>query len=145
MQQTNQYQFNLIESGDTFSPQPLNENMEKVEATLASQQENLNAAKKELQQKIGDYLIFGSYVGDDKTNRFIDLGFTPRFVLIMGSYPGTDGTLGIVAFLNAEYGFIVSNTNQNIATVAHISEGGFVARTSPVNTKGYTSYYLALK
>ena len=34
MKQTNNYQFNLVESGDTFSPAPLNENMEKVEAAL---------------------------------------------------------------------------------------------------------------
>lgn len=34
MKQTNSYQFNLVESGDTFSPVPLNENMEKVETAL---------------------------------------------------------------------------------------------------------------
>jgi len=34
MKQTNSYQFNLVESGDAFSPAPLNENMEKVEAAL---------------------------------------------------------------------------------------------------------------
>lgn len=134
MQYTNQYQFNLIESGDHFSAEPLNENAEKMEEVLGA-----------LQQKIGEYFVFGSYTGDGTSDRFIDLGFTPRFVLIMSAYPSNDSTIGLVFFLNAEYGFIVSNTNQNIATVAYISDGGFVARTTPVNTKGTTCYYLALK
>ena len=37
MQQTNQYKLNLIEKTDTFSPDPLNENTEKVEAQLAAE------------------------------------------------------------------------------------------------------------
>ena len=37
MQQTNQYKLNLIEKTDTFSPDPLNENAEKVEAQLAAE------------------------------------------------------------------------------------------------------------
>ena len=41
MQQTNQYQLNLIESGDTFSAAPLNENAETVAAVLANHEETL--------------------------------------------------------------------------------------------------------
>ena len=34
MQQTKNYQLNIIESGDTFSPDPLNKNTEKLDAML---------------------------------------------------------------------------------------------------------------
>ena len=36
MQQTKNYKLNLIETSDTFSPAPLNENAEKTEAALAA-------------------------------------------------------------------------------------------------------------
>lgn len=36
MQQTEKYQFNLIEGSDPFSPEPLNQNMEKVEGALTA-------------------------------------------------------------------------------------------------------------
>ena len=41
MQQTDKYQFNLIETSDPFSPEPLNENTRALEAQLSS----LSAAK----------------------------------------------------------------------------------------------------
>ena len=34
MQKTEKYQFNLVEPSDTFSPDPLNQNMEAVEQAL---------------------------------------------------------------------------------------------------------------
>ena len=37
MQQTQTYKLNLIETSDTFSPAPLNENMEKVEAGISAE------------------------------------------------------------------------------------------------------------
>lgn len=37
MQQTNQYQLNLIETSDTFSPAPLNENARKLDAAVAAE------------------------------------------------------------------------------------------------------------
>ena len=51
MQQTEKYQFNLIETSDPFSPEPLNANMEKAEAALAG----LSASRPRL--------ICGSYTG----------------------------------------------------------------------------------
>ena len=46
MQQTKKYQFNLIESSDPFSAQPLNDNMEKVEAALDAADAAVKAAVK---------------------------------------------------------------------------------------------------
>ena len=36
MQHTDKYNFNLIETSDTFSPEPLNKNTEAIEAQLAA-------------------------------------------------------------------------------------------------------------
>lgn len=37
MQQTDKYKLNLIEKTDTFSPDALNENMEKVEGSITAE------------------------------------------------------------------------------------------------------------
>ena len=37
MQQTKTYKLNLIETSDTFSPDPLNENTEKLEAEVSAE------------------------------------------------------------------------------------------------------------
>lgn len=44
MQQTNRYKLNLIDKADTFSPDPLNENTEKLEAQLAAEAQARAAA-----------------------------------------------------------------------------------------------------
>ena len=52
MKQTNQYKLNLIESGDQFSPAPLNENAQKVEAALKAQNDALGALQTKHAQEI---------------------------------------------------------------------------------------------
>ena len=74
MQQTSKYQFNLVEGSDDFSPTPLNQNMEKVEALLADL--GAEAAEKGF--------VIGSYTGNGGTQS-IDLGFKPRFLHITGT------------------------------------------------------------
>lgn len=44
MQQTEKYQFKLIDPADDFSPAPLNDNMEKVEQELENLESSLTAA-----------------------------------------------------------------------------------------------------
>ena len=80
MQHTNQYQFNLIESGDTFSPQPLNENAEKMEQALAEQALALSS---QIKFKVGTYTGTGTLGSTGKT--VIKFPFDPKFVLIWGS------------------------------------------------------------
>ena len=43
MQQTTKYQFKLIEGSDDFSPQPLNDNVEKVEELFQDMAETVEA------------------------------------------------------------------------------------------------------
>ena len=70
MKQTNQYKLNLIESGDQFSPAPLNENAERLETALA---DGLKIA-------VGNYKGTNVY-GAGNPNR-LTFGFQPMLVFV---------------------------------------------------------------
>lgn len=68
--QTASYGLHLWEPGDDFLREEFNENTQVLEEALA--------------QKCG--AVFGSYTGDDTTNRTIYLGFRPRAVLLASKF-----------------------------------------------------------
>lgn len=75
MQQTEKYQLNLIEKTDTFSPEALNQNAQKVEGALGTLDGRVTALEVKK-------IVFGSiYVGSQTE---IDLGFTPKALLLGG-------------------------------------------------------------
>ncbi len=77
MQQTEKYQFNLIETSDTFSPDPLNENMEKAEQALSAEAAALDSRVTVLE---AHKIVAGYHAGTG----FVDLGFTPAAVFGRG-------------------------------------------------------------
>ena len=96
MQQTNKYKLNLIEKDDTFSPDPLNDNMEKVEealereaaarqaadATEAQARADADAALDTRLQTIEAHkIVFGSA---NNTSTTANLGFTPLLLYVTG-------------------------------------------------------------
>ena len=95
MQQTTKYQFNLIETSDTFSPDPLNQNMEKVEsaldavraeaaASVSAEAAGRAAGDAALNQRVTvleGHKIVAGYVTEEGT---VYLGFTPIAVLAQG-------------------------------------------------------------
>lgn len=74
MQQTNNYQFNLIESGDTFSPDPLNQNMEKVEAAFAAVTTAMGSGGHTCR------VAHGTYIGDGEGAKTLTFDFYPLVV-----------------------------------------------------------------
>ena len=78
MQQTEKYQFNLIERDDDFSPDPLNENMEKAEAALTDLSARVRIVA-------GTYTGTGEY-GADHPNvlEFPDAERPPTVILVGG-------------------------------------------------------------
>ncbi len=99
MQQTDQYQLNLIEKDDTFSPDPLNENTRKLEEALRAAREagDAEAAAREqvcadLTRRVaaleGHKIAAGTYksTGSSQT---ISVGFYPRAVITHGDSGGT--------------------------------------------------------
>lgn len=89
MKQTDQYQFNLVEAGDTFSPDPLNENMEKVEAAFTGTKTMVAQLAAEIMTAVGRgghtaRISFGSYVGTGShgagSPNFLTFDFKPLLV-----------------------------------------------------------------
>ena len=96
MQQTNKYKLNLIEKDDTFSPDPLNDNMEKVEGALKAETGARQAADAAEAQTRADAdaaldrriqtieahkIVFGSA---NNTSTTANLGFTPLLLYVTG-------------------------------------------------------------
>ena len=100
MQQTNKYKLNLIEKDDTFSPDPLNDNMEKVERALereAAARQAADAAEaqaradadaaldRRIQTIEAHKIVFGS-AGNGSTTA--NLGFTPLLLYVTNGSGG---------------------------------------------------------
>lgn len=118
MKQTQQHQFNLIETTDTFSPEPLNQNMETLEqalSELAGRNDAGDAQAAALAKRVtaleGHYFRTGTFTGNGG-EQTVYLGFTPRCVII-GDYQST-----CVLISNVTFHF--GNTK-----AAEIREGGF--------------------
>ena len=81
MQHTDKYKFNLIEKQDTFSPDPLNENMEKVEGALETK-----ADAAAMDARVRELEVHKFVVGQTTEGGTEILGATPKALLISGSY-----------------------------------------------------------
>ena len=125
MQQTEKYKLNLIETSDTFSPVPLNENMEKVEAALEAK-----AGVADMEQRLtvleAHKLLFGGYGGGgDKT---IEIGETPKLVILH----------------KKGYGNVNSFLCEACTSHGHIVDNGFfLIGSSEVNRSGNSYLYIA--
>lgn len=86
MQQTQNYKLNKPETSDLFTPIPLNENADKLDAALA----RMDGAAAGLDQRVQvlelRHFTVGTYAGDDTESRVIDLGFTPQAVFVFRAY-----------------------------------------------------------
>lgn len=80
MQQTEKYKLNLIEKNDPFSPDPLNENAQKLEAAL----ETARAGTAALEQRVSVLELHKYVAGYHGGSGFVDLGFTPVAVFAIG-------------------------------------------------------------
>ena len=119
MQQTEKYKLNLIEKDDVFSPDALNENMEKVEAAITAG----DAALDQRVIALEAHKIVVGYVVSQK--RECQLGFTPKAVLV---------TVGPTrAFLTVLGG---NDANARVSII----EGGFTWDSNPL---GNAANYLA--
>ena len=94
MQQTTKYQFKLIEGSDDFSPQPLNDNVEKVEQALQALETSVAQDLETLETSVAEDLAevetsLGS-ISDNVTAVTAALGSHGENTrMIWGSYKGT--------------------------------------------------------
>ncbi len=87
-------------------------------------------------------LVTGSFTGDDQPGRFIDLGFTPRAVLVLrgGTMTATNTYIGGGLALPGSPTYLTN------APLMEVVEGGFRlhgerSSSSFSNTVNHTSYY----
>ena len=126
MQQTEKYKLNLIERDDVFSPDALNENMEKVEAAIAAGDAELDSRVTMLEAKkivVGTYVVQGSIT--------VELGFTPIAVVIANTN------------YSLPFGSILPVTDSMVyyhgGGAVNIVPNGFTAK-SPTNDTGKYNY-----
>lgn len=155
MQQTEQYGFNLIGTDDPFSPEPLNENARKMEATMSGNarkaeealsestrvmtqalNENVRKITEELAAKGTCTVAEGSYVGTERHPRDIEVGFAPKFLLIYSS----DG----LGFKGRLFGSRIDpNDGSFYYNNVELTETGFRLTTVHHNRANKTAYYIA--
>lgn len=146
MQYTNQYQFNLIESGDHFSAEPLNENAETMEAALEELQSVVNAVASESAK-----IATGSYAGTDTYGKSkpmkLTFGFTPQVVLVLRSTAALHSTYGASLMLIRPNATGCVDTNYSVTVTWGEDSVSWYSTDNQVyqmNTSGWTYYYVAI-
>lgn len=108
MQTTEKYKLNIIEpEADELSPEPINQNTQKLEAELAAR----------------PLFASGRFTGDSAESREIKVGFTPKVVLVFNRY-------GDIRNGSVYYGGMATAERSNLperasGTVLEVIEGGF--------------------
>lgn len=146
MQQTETYKLNLIDTSDSFSPQPINENMETLETALGGLQSAVDAAVSGSAK-----IATGSYTGSDtfgksKPNK-LSFAFKPQILLILRSTSALHSTYGASLMLirpNAA-GCVDDNYTVNVTwsddSVSWYSTDNQIYQ---MNTDGWTYFYFAI-
>lgn len=130
MQKTEKYQLNLVEPSDTFSPDPLNQNMEAVEQALdglSGRSDDGDAQTAALAARVAKLeqhrFAVGSYKGIGGMEQTIYVGFTPKCVIIgdqantMVVIPSGEDTSNIARIVTG--GFYLPNTSNPLKTGSH--------------------------
>ncbi|MBD5083583.1 MAG: hypothetical protein HDT33_00555 [Clostridiales bacterium] len=130
MQQTKTYKLNLIEKTDTFSPDPLNENAQKLDTALGTKFAALDAGSDALDTRItaleAHKIVVGSYTGNGH-QQTIQLGFCPKVVIIQRPTVSGDCFLatslgGCATLTNTGFTLDTSgNPNYNAASYAYVA------------------------
>lgn len=160
MQQTDKYQLNLIEPSDSFLPDGLNENTQKLEDvlfnTLSAQDTKVNSWMAEVAKQVGRggktaRIAWGSYVGDNTcgedhpTRHMFD--FCP-VLIIVGSeseFMRKEGRPSV--FIRPLAKVYMPSLGQAITTNVHWTENGvwyYTGNSNHQNNYSMTYYYFAI-
>lgn len=119
MQHTETYNLNLIETSDTFSPDPLNQNAQALENAVEAARAEAQAADSALDARLKVFeakrFKMGTYKGAGAGTEYpltVNVGFTPTMVFA-STFDGTSG------------GILYSGYNPSGYQVAKIVSNGF--------------------
>ena len=162
MQQTSQYQLNLIEGSDDFLPDPINENMEKLEEVVAGQAQSLTQGLAQMTSGVAQMLAmvgsggqnariaWGSYTGTGTygQNRPNSLSFDfYPLVVICGSNMNTTTEFWPTVMIrgcgksHGDYGYEEMVVTWSDRGVSWYSTGHQLNQN---NGSGYTYYYVVI-
>ena len=124
MQHTQTYSLNLIETSDTFSPAPINENTQKLEdiitagtsAEAQARADAVTALDARVTALEAHKVAAGTFVGTgDSAIQTINLGFTPIAVIAqpMANYPYLSVQARAVGVTSVDGGFQVTGNYLN--------------------------------
>ncbi len=129
---TQNYQLHQWEATDDFLRTEFNENFGKLDEALGKKTE----------------VVIGVYIPDNTEERFIDLGFTPKAVLVVGS----TGEMGYVTSgMTVVRGGLALPGHNLSDTLLEITTNGFMARNWFAGSGmlylnyGEVKYYLAFR
>ena len=97
MQQTKNHKLKLVEMSDTFSTDPLNENMETIDAALKAASDTASAISRRVGTLEAKLIACGTYSGTG-SSQTISVGFKPR-----GAVVGSAVVVGNVEDVNGVY------------------------------------------
>lgn len=132
MQHTETYNLNLIETSDTFSPDPLNQNAQALEDAVEAARAEAQAADSALDArlkvfeakhvKVGMYRVLNSNVP-----LTINVGFTPKVVLAFDPSGLRFGALytGYSMSSHPSYEIVSGGFRINSVTANGLSAGGY--------------------
>ena len=131
MQQTQTYKLNKPGIDDPLAIAPLNENMDKLEAAILAETAALDSRVTMLEAK---FIVFGTFIGDGQSSQFINLGFTPKAVLVHHEYIAYYTALAVAgqsssngpgtALEVVENGFKVHNSSPSASIKRNMNENG---------------------
>ena len=171
MQQTSKYQFNLVDATDDFSPDPLNQNMERVEQELdglsaaltqglGGLEDSLDAGLASLTAALGSgghtcRIAHGSYNGTgqfgESHKNSLSFDFTPVAVFVgaMENTPDTAFPGALFRGMNQGHSdYSYSDGSYSRLHLTWQAQGVSWYSTNDeyhqMNASGYTYYYVAL-
>ena len=123
MKQTKNHKLNLIEMSDTFSTDPLNENMETIDAALRAAADATAAVSSRVGTLEAKQVVIGSLHGTGSVTN-VTLGFRPRAVIIGGD---------VTALVTSSIGDIEGNG-------VTLTDSGFRATGTYANANRFNRY-----
>lgn len=124
MQQTEQFKLNLVEAIDPFSAELLRDNTEKVEQALK-----------------GVTVRYGTYEGDGRDGREIEVGFYPKLVILMGKWYENYSIFLIARDVTVSF----SASGMGETSYVVMTENGFRCVSGDThNRSGTTQYWIAI-
>lgn len=140
--QTANYKLNQWAASDQFLRTEFNADNSKIDAALKALN-TLSVGKAEL--------VFGSYVGNDATDRTISLGFTPRGVLLglaSGRFSNSSTIFGGLAMAGKPVTISSTHLVEIVTNGFQVRRGELTGGTYYVaegNSAQFTYYYMAVK